>query len=372
MKKLLIFISITLLQCVSTQKTNTQSASYKETPKPSKSDKPANVIFVIGDGMGLAQVSASMYSIPTKLAVERCKIIGIHKSYASDDLITDSAAGTTAFSIGKKTKNGYLGVDSLGKEYETILEEASRMGHATGMVVSSTIVHATPAAFVSHNRDRNSYEAIAVDLLDSGCDLMIGGGQKYFTRRNKDSINLNSELEKRGYTVTDYFINDYDTYKIIGEKKLMYFTADGDPLPAAQGRNYMTKASLDAIKYLDNKNSLGFFAMIEGSQIDWGGHANDLSYVLEEMKDFDQMLNKILDWAEKDGNTLVVITADHETGGLSILPGSTQGNLKTNFSTIKHSACLIPVYAFGPGAEQFSGIYENTEIYTKLKKAIFK
>ncbi|MEP7194924.1 MAG: alkaline phosphatase [Saprospiraceae bacterium] len=373
MKNYMILICFILMQCsITSNSRNVPLSVTKETPKPGKGSKPLNVIFIIGDGMGLAQVSASMYTTNTSLALERCKVIGIHKSYSSDDLITDSAAGATAFSTGKKTKNGYLGVDSTGKSYETILEEASRLGHATGLVVSSTIVHATPAAFVSHVTNRDAYETIAVDLLDSGCDLMIGGGQKYFTRRTQDSLNLIPSLEKRNYAVSDYFISDYKSYQLSLDKKLMYFTADGDPLPASQGRDYMSKAAVDALNYLDKRNQQSFFIMVEGSQIDWGGHANDISYVLGEMKDFNSMLNGILDWAEKDGNTLVVITADHETGGLSILPGSSQGNLKTSFSTNKHTACLIPVYAFGPGAEQFSGIYENTEIYYKLKKALLE
>ncbi|MEO6189426.1 MAG: alkaline phosphatase, partial [Saprospiraceae bacterium] len=206
-------------------------------------------------------------------------------------------------------------------------------------------------------------------MLDSGCDIMIGGGQKYFNRRTTDSLNLISALWKKDYLVADYFTNDYNDYQIPDVKKFIYFTADGDPLPASMGRTYLPKASIDAINFLDKKNK-GFFIMIEGSQIDWGGHSNEINYVLEEMKDFNTMLNSVLDWAQKDGNTLVVITGDHETGGLSILPGSKQGKLKTHFSTIKHTACLIPVYAFGPGAEEFGGIYENTEIYFKLKQAM--
>ena len=335
----------------------------------SSSSKHKNVIFIIGDGMGLAQVTASMYTTDVPLALERCKAIGIHKSYAANDLITDSAAGATAFSVGKKTNNGYLGMDTLGRSEETILEEASRKGWGTGLVVTSTIVHATPAAFVAHNKNRDAYEEIAIDILDSGCDIMIGGGQKYFNRRTIDTLDLISALWKKDYLVADYFANDYNDYQIPDVKKFIYFTADGDPLPASMGRNYLSKASIDAVNFLDKKNQ-NFFLMIEGSQIDWGGHSNEITYVMEEMKDFNTMLNKVLDWAQKDGNTLVVITGDHETGGLSILPGSKKGKLMTHFSTTKHTACLIPVYAFGPGAEEFAGIYENTEIYFKLKQAM--
>ncbi|NOT36745.1 MAG: alkaline phosphatase [Saprospiraceae bacterium] len=326
---------------------------------------------MIGDGMGLAQVSAYMYNVEGKIAFERCKFIGLHKSHAANNLITDSAAGASAFSIGEKTNNAYVGVDVNGKSHETILEEASRKGLATGVVVSSTIVHATPAAFIAHNVSRDAYEEIALDIVDSGCDLLIGGGQKYFTRRS-DSLDLIQKFKSKNYFVTDYFNSDYSSLVIPSSQKLLFFTADGDPLPYSQGRDYMIKASLDALQFLDKRNDKAFFLMVEGSQIDWGGHANDVNYVISEMTEFNLMLNKILDWAEKDGNTLVIITGDHETGGLSINPGSVRGKLTTQFTTTGHSGVMIPVYAFGPGAVNFTGIYENTELYLMMKKILFK
>lgn len=359
-----------MLQCGSTSKIKTGPADPKEKPNPVKIVKPTNIVFVIGDGMGLTQATAFMYNNEGKIALERCKSIGLHKSHAANNLITDSAAGATAFSTGKKTNNAYVGIDSDGKSHETLLEEASRKGHATGIVVSSTIVHATPASYIAHNKNRDAYEEIALDIIDSGCDLLIGGGQKYFTRR-KDSLDLMLKLKSKNYYVTDYFNEDYGSFKLPLHQKIMYFTADGDPLPYSQGRDYMIKASLDALNYLDVRNDRSFFLMIEGSQIDWGGHANDIKYVMEEMKEFNMMLNKILDWAEKEGNTLVIITGDHETGGLAINPGSQMGNLTTQFTTTSHSGVMIPVYAFGPGAEEYCGIYENTELYYKMRKNLF-
>lgn len=367
MKKAWIFFTVFIIQCASTYK---NQELEKDKPKPVVKNGPTNIVLVIGDGMGLSQMSALLYNTNEPLAFERCKSIGLHKQHSADNLITDSAAGATAFSIGQKTKNAYCGVDVDGKPKETILEEASRKGHATGVVVSSTIVHATPASFIAHNKNRDAYEEIALDIIDSGCDLMIGGGQKYFTRRS-DSIDLTSRLVDHNYYVTDYFSEDYSSFRMTAPQKLIYFTADGDPLPFAQGRDYMIKASIDALEFLDKKNSKSFFLMVEGSQIDWGGHSNEMKYVMEEMKEFNTMLHKILDWAERDGNTLVIVTGDHETGGLSIIPGSKHGNLTTHFSTTSHSGVLIPVYAYGPGAEEFCGIYENTEIYYKMKKVIF-
>lgn len=337
----------------------------------SENNNPPKVILIIGDGMGLEQISAFTFSNRQLNSFERFHTIGFHKTSSSDDLITDSAASATAIACGIKTKNKYLGVDSSGQGMETILEKASRKGIATGMVVSSTIVHATPAAFVSHINNRDSYEAIAADLLDSGCDVLIGGGQRYFTRRKTDSLNLESELVKRGYTVTDFFQRDPDHFTFNSLQKLVFFTADGDPLPATAGRTYMSHCSTEMLDMLSRKNS-GLFAMIEGSQIDWGGHANDLKYVLAEMEDFNQIVNSVMDWAIRDQHTTVIVTADHETGGMSILNGSKRNNLKVNFATTSHTGVLIPVFAYGPGAESFSGIYENTELYHKMSKILFK
>jgi alkaline phosphatase len=334
--------------------------------------RPKNIIFLIGDGMGLTQITAGMYMNKNQLELERMPIVGIHKSYSADDLITDSAAGATAFSIGHKTKNGYLGVDSLGRTHTTILEECSNKGFATGLVATSTIVHATPAAFLSHQSGREDYEAIAMDYYINGnCDILIGGGKKYFDRRVKDSINLIEKLMQKGYTVNDYFQDDFQTLQIPNVNKYIFYTADGDPLPASQGRNYLAKAGKDAIQFLNQKNKKGFFLMIEGSQIDWGGHANTSEYIVSEVLDFNKVIKEALDFAIKDKNTLVVVTADHETGGYTINPGSKMDSLVTGFSTKKHTAAMIPVFAFGPGAENFSGIYENTAIYYKIRNLLF-
>ncbi len=346
----------------SKQKVTIQEESTKNT---------RNIIFLIGDGYGLSQATAGMISNSNKLQIERCPVVGIHKPFTMDNLIIDSAAGATAFSIGKKTKNGYLGIDSTGRTYQTIMEEAEKKGFATGLIVTSTIVHATPAAYFSHQNNRDNYEAIALDLLDSDFNLLIGGGKKYFDRRSTDTLNLIAALKDKGYHLSDYFEQDYQQWALPKTNKLAFFTADGDPLPVASGRNYLPKATKDGIQFLKEIKSKGFFLLIEGSQIDWGGHANDGNYIISEVLDFDKAIEEALNFAQKDGNTLVVITADHETGGFSINGRSKSGELSTAFTSKKHTADLIPVYAFGPGAEMFSGIYENTEIYYKMRKLLF-
>lgn len=332
--------------------------------------KPKNIILMIGDGMGITQITSGLYMNNNKLELERIKHIGLHKSYASDNLVTDSAAGATAFACGVKTYNGAIAVDPDTIPVPTILEEAEKKGLKTGLVATSSIVHATPASFFSHNKYRKNYEEIAVNLIDSGVDFFVGGGQKFFEQRETDDRNIADEMRAKGYTMSNFFEQDLEEVTLQPDEKFGFITAADGAVPVAQGRDYFPLASEMAYTQLDKNNKNGFFLMIEGSQIDWGGHANDADYIITEMIEFDNIIGKVLDFAEKDGNTLVVITADHETGGFAINPKSEMGKLVTAFTSDYHTADLIPVFAFGPGAEHFQGIYENTAIYHKMRKAI--
>lgn len=328
--------------------------------------KPTNVILMIGDGMGVTQISAGLYSNSNKLNLERFPVVGLHKSYSGDNLVTDSAAGATAFSAGVKTYNGAIGVNMDTVAVKTILESAEERGMPTGLVATSSIVHATPASFIAHDAYRKNYEAIAADFLDTEVDLFIGGGKKFFDRR-EDEQNLLEELKKRGYFVSSYFEEELSEFKPAPGSNFAYLTADGEPLPFAQGRDYLVEATEMAVNHLAKKSdNKGFFLAIEGSQIDWGGHANESDYIISEMLEFDQAVGKVLDFAEKDGNTLVIVTADHETGGYAIQYGSKMDSIVPAFTSDYHTADLIPVFAAGPGAWNFGGVYENTAIYDKM------
>lgn len=372
-----ILLTATVLLTACNPKQNTSHphtgvpSEYGPKPVPvlAAEDRPKNIILMIGDGMGLTQITAGMYSNGNKLNLERFTAVGLHKPYSSDNLITDSAAGATAFSAGRKTYNGAIGVDPDTVALYTILEEAEDNGLATGMVSTSTIVHATPASFIAHEAQRSYYEAIAADFLDTEIDLFIGGGKKYFDRR-EDNRNLLTELKAKNYFVSSYFDRPLNELVINYSKNLAYLTADSDPLTVEQGRTYLKPASRLACTFLDkHEPKNGFFLMIEGSQIDWGGHANNTNYIITEMLDFDQAIGAVLDFAKADGNTLVIVTADHETGGFAINPGSTHDTIIGAFTSDYHTAALIPVFAYGPGAELFNGIYENTAIHTKMRQA---
>ena len=324
---------------------------------------------MIGDGMGVSQISAGLYSNNNQLNLERFPVIGLHKSYSGDNLITDSAAGATAFSAGVKTYNGAIGVDLDTLPVVTILEMAEAAGMPTGLVATSSIVHATPAAFYAHARYRKNYEEIAADLLQTDIDLFIGGGARFFERREGDTRNLSDELRSSGGAVASFVDTDLKDLTVDRAKRLAYYTADSEPVPYSQGRDYLVSASTLAVNYLHDRDTTdrGFFLMIEGSQIDWGGHSNDSEYIIGEMLEFDRAIGEVLNFAQRNGETLVIVTADHETGGYAINNGSSMGNIQGAFTSDYHTADLIPVFAYGPGAEQFAGIYENTAVFDKMK-----
>ncbi len=334
--------------------------------------KPKNIIFLIGDGMGIGQISAGTYANKNKTNLEKFPVIGLHKPHASNTLITDSAAAATAFSCGEKTFNGAIGVDRDTLPIKTILEEAEEKGFKTGLVATSTIVHATPASFIAHNKSRRNYEEIAEDFLKTDIDFFAGGGKKFFDRREKDDRDLIAELVAKGYTVENQ-LKDVTEAQMSMETadKFAYFTAESDPLSVYQGRDYLERVSQAGINFLNQKaQGQGFFIMIESSQIDWGGHANNSEWIIQEFLEFDKVIGNTLAWAEEDGETLVLVTADHETGGYTIQVDSEMDSLITTFTSNKHTGDFVPVFAYGPGSEHFAGLYENKDIYHKMKKAL--
>ncbi len=320
--------------------------------------------------MGLPQITGAMYMNNNISVFERFKNIGFHKSHASDNLVTDSAAGATAFASGVKTYNGAVGVDERKESVPTLLEMAEQKQMATGLVASSSITHATPAAFIAHVAGREEVEAIAADFLDTPVDLFIGGGMDYFSRRKTDDRDLVAELTAKGYSITTFINQDIQQLDITTDKNIGYFTANTEPLPVTQGRDYLLPATTKALEFLDERSPNGFFLMIEGSQIDWGGHANDANYVVKEMHEFEKIVAAALDFAARDKSTLVIVTGDHETGGFAVQPGSILNDIQVAFTTKSHTALMIPVFAEGPGAEAFRGIYENTAIFDKIKAAL--
>lgn len=367
----LFVMALVLVSCGTTKQTKNYPTPPPPPPMAKTLQTPKNIILMIGDGMGVTQITAGMYSNDNKIQFERFTNIGLHKSYSHSALTTDSAAGATAFACGTKTYNGAIGVNHDTIPQRTLLEEAEMLNMPTGLIATSTIVHATPASFIAHNKYRKNYEEIAADFLKTDIDLFIGGGKKFFTRR-KDNRDLYAELRAKNYTVSDFFEKDLTEFgNLNGVDKFAYLTSEEDPLPVAQGRDYLEPATRMSVDFLNQKSGQnGFFLMVEGSQIDWGGHANNSEYIITELLDFNKAVKTVLDFAEADGNTLVVITADHETGGYAIDRTSSMNNIVGKFTSLKHTPDLIPVFAYGPRSEEFRGIYENTEIYHKIRKVM--
>lgn len=329
-----------------------------------KAPKPKKVIFLIGDGMGLAQISGAMVEYQGQNAFERFKVIGLSKTQSADDYVTDSGAGATVFSIGKKTFNGAIGVGADTFAYENLFEKLKKQNRATGVVATSSVTHATPASFYAHVGSRNSEDDIALFLLKGSCDIAIGGGNKFFEAR-ADHKNLYKELQQQGFVTIADTINPYQHQTAT---KLVYTLATDGMKRMLDGRgNFLKTASLNAIELL-NQNKNGYMLMIEGSQIDWGGHANDYEYMKTELHDFNETINAVLDYAQKEKDVLVVVTADHETGGLALTMN--KENPKAfipKYTYKKHTGIMVPVFAYGPGAEEFAGMYENTAIFDKFK-----
>ena len=287
--------------------------------------KPKNIIFMIGDGMGPNYLAAYRYfkhgdgvvdSVSGTIFDEHW--VGVAKTYPHDEtVVTDSAASGTALSTGIKTYNGAVGVGTDHQSLSTWFELAKREGKSTGLAVSSPITHATPASFYAHQKTRNPQEPIADDFIDNKVndqfvvDVAFGGGTDLFIRKDRDVV---SELQKSGFN----YIDDMEKLGTLTDMPALgLFGAYGLPSAIERDTSSLAKMTNTALRLL-SKNEKGFVLMVEGSQIDWCGHANDIACAMAEMQDFENAVESVMAFAKNDGNTLVVITADHETGGLSI------------------------------------------------------
>lgn len=329
--------------------------------------KPKNIILLIGDGMGLTQMSTAYFFNRDSLTVFTFPVTGLVKTHSSREKVTDSAAAATAMACGCKTPNGVLGLDQKLKPCVSILEQAHNAGMATGLIATSSLTHATPAAFVAHVPKRDQTEEIALAFLNTNVDLLIGGGMRPFQKRNSDNRDLIVELKNKGYVVYSFNQTPLESLQPYTASPFVWFTAMDEPEGALRGRDYLPTATRIGLPYLKQRSAKGFFVMIEGSQIDWAGHGNNGAAVVAEMLDFDETIAEALKFAKTDGETLVIVTADHETGGLAIDHGSTRDSLELSFPTKNHTATLVPIFAFGPGSELFHGVMDNTDIYLKMR-----
>ncbi|MCX7919084.1 MAG: alkaline phosphatase [bacterium] len=348
----------------------TYSSSFSVKTEPIAQAK--NIILLIGDGMGIGQITLARVALvgaDGKLNLDRFPYVGLVKTHAADDIVTDSAASGTALATGQKTDNGKVSVSSDGQPIKTVLELAEEQGKATGLVTTVQIVHATPAVFAAHQSSRASLSEIAVQMLDKNIEVLFGGGMNYFIPetelggKRSDTVNLLQDAEKKGYSLisTKLQLSTATSGRILG-------LFAGEAFIGAEQEPSLANMVERAI-FILSRFPKGFFLMAEGGQIDWKAHGNDQDGLIKEMQDFDTAVGKALEFAKSRKDTLVIVTADHDTGGLSVLSDKDKG-LKSSWATKSHTGNMVAVFAYGPAAERFTGVLDNTDIGKNIREII--
>lgn len=402
------------------------SAPEAEAKSIPNKGKAKNVIFMIPDGYSTSYATNYRWYKGEETVLDSM-LVGMQRTYSANSKVTDSAAAGTAMATGVKTNNGMISTSPDGKELETVLEAAEKNGKSSGLVATSTITHATPAVFASHVASRADEAEIAPQLLDNDVDVILGGGKNYFPET------LLNDAKKDGYK---YVSNKNELKNMKKTNKLIGLFADEGMAPELDRDETnqpsladMTKSALDVLK----RDKNGFFLMVEGSQIDWAGHDNDAAWAMKDSEAFEEAVAEAVKFAKKDGNTLVVVTGDHDTGGMSVggygkgdanpeilrnvtATGDYMANeLNKKRSNVKkvvkkytsldltndeanriklaenpsmeinkviseralvgwtstgHTGTDVPLYAYGPGSDLFAGLHENTDLPVMIAKAM--
>ena len=354
--------------------------------------KAKNIILLIADGMSLSQVTS--YRLlkggpDARLSMDKFPISGIVLTHSADAIVTDSASSATAFSTGQKTNNGALGLDQNKEVLENLTEKIHDYGFVSSLISTSEITHATPAAFASHVDLRWKTDEISKQMMDSNVMTILGGGRHFFITeemggKREDGLNLMEQIRSSHTILTKKEeLTDFDTSN---KGKVVGLFADEHLRDIERPENHSSEPTTSEMLDFAINRSLnfnqngcrGFFIMVEGSQVDWAGHANNVDYLVQEMKDFDDAVSMAYKFAKENKDTLVVVTADHETGGLLIEPETptnyTSPEVKFSFNTGigygSHTGVPVPVYAYGPGSQNFTGTLDNTDIYYAMVEAL--
>lgn len=368
----------------------------------SAKDEPQvkNVIYLIGDGMGFGAVTSLLLAEDSVTGFEQAPVIGLNETCSANNYVTDSPAGGTALAAGVRTKNGYCGLDPEGNRLTTILHKAQAMGKKTGIVVNTTLTEATPAAFYAGVTSRRMTYEIAEQFTVSGVDVAIGSGLDHFISR-PDSLDLTATLIDNGYDVylnwsavlntpSDKFIGILPMadvhrqesgrkeagaaagHEVCLAARLASASEDAGASDLSEPTVYLQKASAKALDVLSRNSDNGYFLMIESALIDGYGHNNDSEGMIAEMKEFDALLRQLVAYVDQHPETLLVVTADHETGGTWLnytgyeVGGSSP--VAMSYSTRGHSGVVVPIFAYGEGAEAFAGVMKNTDIPKKIEQ----
>jgi alkaline phosphatase len=357
-----------------------------DTVEPVANSNTNNIILFIGDGMGDAHRLAAKWVAVGEtgaMSMDDMPISGLIKTGSANNPVTDSAAAATAMASGIKTHNGVIGLDANRNIVMTILEKAKSRGKMVGLVTTTQISHATPAAFAAHIANRNFMTDIAYQIMAAEIDVLLGGGEDEFLPTTEvgcfpeageriDGLNLINEALAFGYT----FVCDPTAFSAVDTtstvRLLGLFADEGMLRPISPTLTEMTQKAIDIL----SKSSKGFFLMVEGGQIDWASHSNDAENAISDTIELDKAVRVALDYAAVYEDTLVIVTADHETGGMSVsltasgapeedgpfaMPDGTE--FYVNWSTTGHTSSDVPVTSKGPSSDMLNGIHENTYIF---------
>lgn len=327
---------------------------------------PLNVILMIGDGNGLAHIASGMFTNGGSLTIMNLNTIGLVTTQSADNYITDSAASGTAYATGHKTYNNAIGMGVDHQPLENLTEKCAEAGIVSGVISTDNLDGATPASFFAHQATRYMVNEIWADLATSNLSFAAAGSKEIFEAKPEET----KKAINKKFTVVD----NLDDPKSSKAARLAYFPTETETQSMAEGRgDFLTETTEYAIDYLSRKakKNKGFFLMVEGARIDKSSHSNDYESVVKEVLDFDKAVTAAIKFAEKDGNTLVIISADHETGALSLGRGNpSKGMTEGVFSSGNHTAIPVPIFSYGPSSHEFMGVMGNEEVSQKIAKLL--
>ena len=358
------------LRPIRQQTTITRSFRAPQPPKslPSFSDgiRPRNVVFCFGDGMGqgaLDVASMHLWHAPGRLVMQQLPHATLIDTHSANQPVTDSAAAGTALACGRKTNNGFVGIDPDQRPLVSLAALAHARGLGSAVLSNDSLLGATPASFYAHSPDRRARAAIAAWAPECGFDVLVGsaahagffrpasaGGQR------EDGRDLVAEMEEKGYAFADL----PQTLATLPADRKVLGLLGGD---FYEGDTALAEAADFAMRRLAKSHPTGFFLFCEGTRPDHGGHGNNPETLVSGVVQVDWLVRKAIDFAIERGDTLVLVTADHETGGVQAVAGNGGATPETiHFSSFGHTGAHVPLYAFGPGAERFTGVMDNTDV----------
>ena len=341
--------------------------TYRNDGKPKKIK---NVIFLIGDGMGLGQIITGAYANGRDLSMLRMRNMGLQFYNPNDDFIGDSASGGSALATGEISWTRHIATNEDGSvDYPNLCDYFHAQGKATGVVTLGDLADATPSVFYSHTAERDSVEKVTRYLATTRTlDLLAGSGTDYFEDPRADGFDLMAGIKANGFTYTHdaLSVNSIPGKVICADQRMGDYARE-------ETLGFLADITRESIAKMRSLSKKGFFLMVEGAKIDYAGHSDCLPASIIETLGFDLAVAEALKFADSNGETLVVVTADHETGGLTVLDGDlSTGHVLAVFNSDDHTPSALPVFAYGPGSGEFRGTYLNTEIARTIKRLVKK